>query len=219
MLSKHAVQANLNDLEAMFDKIEMDTRNFARYMETLIMTEKKCSSATERACMFGNYDDCTSEYPEASCPGNDYALPVCGDGKEGSCGALFDFTASTVRLAPTIETEQTGNPKALSVQETICSTLPADDYMREETVQNSEYWSDFSVSPPAYLYGADNGVFRIFPGNPHSCPNGKGDYDPRIRPWYVSASSGPKDIVFVLDTSGSMSEYGRMDVSTNTFVR
>ena len=214
MLSKHVAQANLADLEAMFDKIEIDTIKFARYMESLLMEEKKCSSATESACRFGNYDDCTSEYPEASCPGKDFALPVCGDGREGGCGALFDFTVSTVRLAPSINTDSEGNPNALSVQETICSTLPADDYMREETNQNSEYWSDYDVSPPTYLYGADNGVFRIFPGNPKSCPRGKGDYDPRLRPWYVSASSGPKDIILVLDTSGSMDQYGRIDVSS-----
>jgi len=29
-------------------------------------------------------------------------------------------------------------------------------------------------------------------------------YDPRIRPWYVAATSGPKDVVLVVDTSGSM---------------
>merc|ERR1719506_3539633 len=33
------------------------------------------------------------------------------------------------------------------------------------------------------------------------CPS---SYDPRFRPWYVSAASGPKDVVIVLDISGSM---------------
>ena len=37
--------------------------------------------------------------------------------------------------------------------------------------------------------------------------------DPRIRPWYVAASSGPKDVVIVLDVSGSMSQYGRLDLA------
>ena len=30
-------------------------------------------------------------------------------------------------------------------------------------------------------------------------------YDPRYRPWYAAAASGPKDVVLVIDTSGSMS--------------
>ena len=37
--------------------------------------------------------------------------------------------------------------------------------------------------------------------------------DPRIRPWYVAASSGPKDVVIVLDVSGSMSQYNRLDLA------
>ena len=30
------------------------------------------------------------------------------------------------------------------------------------------------------------------------------DYDPRFRDWYAAAASGPKDVVLVIDTSGSM---------------
>jgi Mg-chelatase subunit ChlD len=47
--------------------------------------------------------------------------------------------------------------------------------------------------------GLPDGTFRIFPGR-HNCS----DYDPTERPWYVAASSGPKNIMLVLDTSGSM---------------
>lgn len=37
-----------------------------------------------------------------------------------------------------------------------------------------------------------------------------GDYDPRVRPWYVAASSGPKDVVVIVDISGSMDDNGRL---------
>ena len=37
-------------------------------------------------------------------------------------------------------------------------------------------------------------------------------YDPRFRSWYVSAASGPKDVVIVLDKSGSMSQQSRMEI-------
>ena len=44
-----------------------------------------------------------------------------------------------------------------------------------------------------------------------SCKDDDSSYDPRERPWYVAASSGPKDIILVLDTSGSMSQEFRID--------
>lgn len=36
------------------------------------------------------------------------------------------------------------------------------------------------------------------------------DYDPRFRPWFANTATGPKDVVILIDTSGSMSNYGRM---------
>lgn len=64
------------------------------------------------------------------------------------------------------------------------------------------------------FFGSRSGAFAITPGralrrtdrnNPvETCEV----YDPRARPWYQAASSGPKDVVFVLDTSGSMQQGG-----------
>lgn len=77
------------------------------------------------------------------------------------------------------------------------------------TVQSRPFWKRYSVSPPAMFYGTDNGVFRIYPGNPKDCSK---SFDPRLRPWYVAASTGPKDVVLVLDTSGSMGDYNRINI-------
>ena len=59
-------------------------------------------------------------------------------------------------------------------------------------------------------FGGHNGVFRIFPAR-HSrvCDS----YDNRKRPWYVAASSGPKDIIIILDISGSMSRLDRITLA------
>ncbi|CAJ1422476.1 unnamed protein product [Effrenium voratum] len=40
------------------------------------------------------------------------------------------------------------------------------------------------------------------------CPEAEG-VDPRFRPWYSSGSTGPKDLVLVVDVSGSMGSAGR----------
>lgn len=37
--------------------------------------------------------------------------------------------------------------------------------------------------------------------------------NPLIRPWYVAATSGPKDIILILDVSASMLNYGRLDLA------
>jgi len=53
--------------------------------------------------------------------------------------------------------------------------------------------------------GHDSGSIRIYPGNAQERTASRcGDYDARLRPWYTSATSGPKDIVIVIDRSGSM---------------
>jgi hypothetical protein len=39
------------------------------------------------------------------------------------------------------------------------------------------------------------------------------NYDPRFRDWYTAAATGPKDVVLVLDKSGSMGQEGRMGLA------
>lgn len=39
------------------------------------------------------------------------------------------------------------------------------------------------------------------------------EYDPRFRPWYATAASGPKDVVIVVDSSGSMSSGDRIEMA------
>jgi hypothetical protein len=65
-------------------------------------------------------------------------------------------------------------------------------------VVNREYTS---AERTAYLYYGDqaSGMYFQWPAI-----NYCGDYDPRLRPWYVMAVTGPKDIVMIVDTSGSM---------------
>jgi len=80
--------------------------------------------------------------------------------------------------------------------------------------------SDGTHSYCSMYFGTINGVFRVFPGT----ENAKDDqgnyrsYDPRFRPWYVSAASGSKDVVILLDISGSMKQYGRMDLAKSAVI-
>ncbi|KAL3869469.1 hypothetical protein ACJMK2_042147 [Sinanodonta woodiana] len=55
-------------------------------------------------------------------------------------------------------------------------------------------------------FGSVTGIARTYPGREWST-NFAGfynDYDPRVRPWYIAATSGPKDVIIILDCSQSM---------------
>ena len=200
------------DLEDMFDKMKADTLAFALKMEDLLLPVNRCSTATIQSCSEANYEGCNSELPSATCPGYDYAIPACGGGKEGGCGGLFDFTASRVSLAPGENRRIPYLEPTDREKDGVCSSLPVEEYMIEATELSKAYWDSYSVFPPRLYYGSDDGIFRIYPGYLQQCSRGASDYDPRNRPWYAAASSGPKDIILVLDTSGSMKNAGRMDI-------
>ncbi|VEL34225.1 unnamed protein product [Protopolystoma xenopodis] len=60
--------------------------------------------------------------------------------------------------------------------------------------------------PRWQYFGTTSGVIRLLPGREWRS-NFVGfydDYDPRLRSWYISATSGPKDVVIVIDCSLSM---------------
>eukprot|EP00761_Pharyngomonas_kirbyi_P007059 gb/GECH01007068.1/.p1 GENE.gb/GECH01007068.1/~~gb/GECH01007068.1/.p1 ORF type:complete len:1244 (+),score=261.99 gb/GECH01007068.1/:1-3732(+) len=55
-------------------------------------------------------------------------------------------------------------------------------------------------------FGSESGVFRIFPGHEwaRTFVGFPENFDHRFRPWYLSASSGPKRVVIIVDASFSM---------------
>lgn len=70
-----------------------------------------------------------------------------------------------------------------------------------EDSKNTLRWQYFATT---------SGIVRIFPAITQlECFS----FDPRIRPWYVAATSGPKNVMLVLDTSASMLNYGRLKLA------
>eukprot|EP00929_Paragymnodinium_shiwhaense_P025367 TRINITY_DN15360_c0_g1_i4.p1 TRINITY_DN15360_c0_g1~~TRINITY_DN15360_c0_g1_i4.p1 ORF type:complete len:520 (-),score=59.22 TRINITY_DN15360_c0_g1_i4:269-1828(-) len=63
------------------------------------------------------------------------------------------------------------------------------------------------VNRIAYIYygSQSTGAMTMWPAMKW-CPAA---FDARMRPWYATAASGPKDVVIVLDRSGSMNKRGR----------
>lgn len=47
-----------------------------------------------------------------------------------------------------------------------------------------------------------------------TCLAGSG-FDPRFRPWFANAATGPKDVIIIIDVSGSMYTSDRINLAKN----
>ena len=110
---------------------------------------------------------------------------------------LFDDTITKVSIPNSVA--QSSSEVIAKVVESACYSRLAEDYM----VGKYEKTKDMSLS---FYFGGHDGLFRQVPAlHQVQC----GCYDPRRRPWFVAASSGPKIVVLVIDVSFSM-KGGRM---------
>jgi len=85
---------------------------------------------------------------------------------------------------------------------TCLGMIVSDTYLR---VAGREY-NNASRIGYLYLGFQADGSYMQWPGI-EWCPT---SYDPRFRDWYAGPAAGPKDVVVVIDRSGSMSTAGRM---------
>jgi len=191
-------------VKTILTRMEADCLAFRDEIEAAY--SQRCSTDTLNQCARGNYNDCTSTFPNQICMDpSELVIQQCGDGR--SCNALWDKSISTVAFPAALAQGEGNNPTDSELVETVCYTRHAEDYMVQKYEDDSAFWAQFGTSPSWSYFGAHNGMFRQVPA---TLANVCGKYDPRLRPWYVAASSGPKDVVIVIDTSGSMDEYGRM---------
>ena len=115
---------------------------------------------------------------------------------------LCDKRYSTVSLSASLAQAPKDNPSDPEIIDSACYSGLAEIYMSDKYEQDKEYWSKYNVQPSWTYFGAHNGLFRRIPAvYQEQC----GEFDPRRRPWFVAASSGPKDVVLVIDISGFMS--------------
>ena len=127
---------------------------------------------------------------------------VCVDGlgDADNCardGRMLNLEESAVRIAP-----ETPTPYSETYNGMICATQGLDTTFKAKFETDGDWlaWQYF---------GSDQGMFRSYPGGPRETD----DYDPRRRPWYTIAANGPKDVVLVVDTSGSMGENNRLGLT------
>eukprot|EP00977_Amphora_coffeiformis_P008296 scaffold1878_cov170-Amphora_coffeaeformis.AAC.9 len=188
---------NETRLYMLVDKLEHDVMEFGQQLE--MFHTGRCREESLQQGIRGNYDECRSNYPNEECLGGEsFHLASCQDQDSDFCSGLYDFSVSTVRLPGEI---LDGNLTEDRVLETISYTQQMDEWLQSKRAAEKDFWQEMGVEPRAWHFGSATGAFRIWPGRQsREC----GMYDPRTRPWYVAASSGPKNVVMVLDTSRSM---------------
>ncbi|GAX29365.1 voltage-dependent calcium channel alpha-2/delta-2 [Fistulifera solaris] len=196
---------------ALFDdvvsKVEEMVREYRDFMESLYL-EKRCDETSLTECQAANYDDCFAALPNPTCPaGAEYSIPSCGGGEE--CSGFVDFTTSVYSIAPGTEES---DPLVI---ESVCFSRFMDEWLIQRNERDKAVWDEIGIKPQASFFGSATGAFRYYPGRrSKSC----GIYDPTIRPWFVAGSSGPKNIVLVLDKSGSM-QGARMSLMKEAAIR
>merc|ERR1719330_892090 len=91
--------------------------------------------------------------------------------------------------------------------------------MAEEVADNYQAIAAREMDPDFYKIGymyfgeADTGGYAQYPREDFCNPMVEGPggrpWDPRFRPWYAGGATGPKDVIIVIDVSGSMGDLGR----------
>jgi len=194
-----STNAQFNDgrFDTVVQKLKDTAFAFRDELESLYVNNH-CDSAIMTSCTV--FDECNSEFPNPMCPaGEQYQVPdLCG-----TCPIYVDSTTSSTRLAPgtLVNGIHPMDPDDIT---SLCFPSPSiDDWIRERVELDAPFWQPLGLAPSAMYFGSKEGTFRIYPAR-HSrrC----GSYDPRLRPWYIAGGSGSKNVIMVLDRSGSMKE-------------
>ena len=150
------------------------------------------------------------------------AVAACGSliGSSTSLICTEDFGVVTIQ-ADGCERNCTGGRRQLDNANSVIRTAAATSVSQGEIIREECWTRDLNTEFVAnriadtrtlrwQQIGTPTGFYRIYPGVPQqTCYS----YDPRNRPWYVAATSGPKDVILVIDVSGSMSNFNRIDLA------
>eukprot|EP01125_Pyxidicula_operculata_P013802 TRINITY_DN4580_c0_g1_i2.p1 TRINITY_DN4580_c0_g1~~TRINITY_DN4580_c0_g1_i2.p1 ORF type:complete len:363 (-),score=51.70 TRINITY_DN4580_c0_g1_i2:634-1722(-) len=172
--------------------ISSDLISFVSSKEnTIIQMGKKVQTLFQQRCTYNcscSLAACRSELRDIStCDYDRGSSALCSTDGTGSCnGKLSSKSTSTVRVANGIDF------LSEKQQTEVCWTSGLDDLFKNYSSDPTITW---------FYFATQEGVMRGYPGTSRcDCTS----YDPRNRPWYVSASSGPKDVILIIDISGSM---------------
>ncbi|XP_059881909.1 voltage-dependent calcium channel subunit alpha-2/delta-4 [Delphinus delphis] len=213
------LQKKYKDVEPSLKIKEVDglelVRKFSEDMETML---RRKVAAVQNLVEAAEEADLNHEFNE-SLVFNYYNSVLINEKDAG--GAYVELGAEFVLEANAHFSNLLVNTSLSSVQ------LPTNVYNKDPDILNGIYMSEalnpvfvenFQRDPTLtwQYFGSSTGFFRIYPGikwTPDE--NGVITFDCRNRGWYIQAATSPKDIVIVMDTSGSMKGL-RMAIAKHT---
>ena len=128
--------------------------------------------------------------------------PNCPAVTHTTCAINVSYATAATKFVAGADLESDEMKLAVCVQ----STLDSIWHTSFEDVLDIQSYTE-------YIYSSvgDTGIFNQFPGTSWGeCP---GSYDPRFRPWYAAAAMGPKNVVLIIDVSGSMAIADRLSLA------
>uniref|UniRef100_A0A6T6WEA5 VWFA domain-containing protein n=1 Tax=Bicosoecida sp. CB-2014 TaxID=1486930 RepID=A0A6T6WEA5_9STRA len=183
------VEQLLNEREQLVENIAADAqRGFLNRCDSSV---RSCSGCSDDVCIvdddFPNQGTCTTFH----------GTP---DGCDAGTGRRVSYARSGVHLPPG------ANEDDEYVKEDVCALKRLDETFIENREEIPTVFGQY--------YGTSNGVHRTYPYKTWTVSSNQcKEYDPRYRPWYVGAASGPKNVIIVLDMSGSMALMNRASIA------
>ncbi|XP_054656519.1 voltage-dependent calcium channel subunit alpha-2/delta-4 isoform X1 [Dunckerocampus dactyliophorus] len=202
------LQKKYKDVEGVLKIEEVDgeelVKKFAEEMEEMLgrkmKSVKRLAEAAEDADLYHEYND-TLEFEYY----NSMLINVVDeDGNALPLGGEFPLEANEHFSKLPVNTQQS------NIQ------VPTNVYNRDPDILNGAYMSEalndvfidnFQKDPTLtwQYFGSSTGFFRLYPGIQWiPDENGVVTFDCRNRNWYIQAATSPKDVVIVVDVSGSM---------------
>ncbi|XP_024911913.1 voltage-dependent calcium channel subunit alpha-2/delta-4-like [Cynoglossus semilaevis] len=202
------LQKKLKDVESIIQIVELDgeelVKDFSNEIERMLGSKmksvKRLAEAAEDADLYHDFNATLAfDYYNSmmiNSPDEDGNYPELGG----------EF--------PLEENEHFNNLPVNTQQSDI--QVPTNVYNKEPAILNAIYNSEalndvfinnFLKDPTLtwQYFGSSTGFFRIYPGikwTPDA--NGVAAFDCRNRNWYIQAATSPKDIIIMVDISGSM---------------
>nr|XP_033930855.1 voltage-dependent calcium channel subunit alpha-2/delta-4 isoform X3 [Pseudochaenichthys georgianus] len=202
------LQKKYKDVEAVVKIEEVDgeelVKKFAEEMEEMLgrkmKSVKRLAEAAEDADLYHEYNE-TLEFEYFN---SMLINKVDEDGNPLSLGGEF-----------ALEKNEHFNKLPVNTQLSNIQ-VPTNVYNRDTDIVNGAYMSEalndvfidnFKKDPTLtwQYFGSATGFFRLYPGIQWiPDENGVVTFDCRNRNWYIQAATSPKDVVIVVDVSGSM---------------